>query len=54
MLPPLHDSLSRIWNLERARAQLYRERYQALLLEYDSASTGTPLASVANSNGNNS
>jgi chromosome segregation ATPase len=51
MLPPLHDSLSRIWNLERARAQLYRERYQALLLEYDSVTTGTP---VATSNGNNS
>ncbi len=33
--PPLQDSLSRLWNLERERAQLYRERYQALLLTYD-------------------
>ncbi|MCA9891541.1 MAG: hypothetical protein KC615_01075 [Anaerolineae bacterium] len=34
-IPPLEDSLKRIWGLERERAQLYRERYQALLLEYD-------------------
>lgn len=33
--PPLQDSLNRLWNLERERAQLYRERYQALLLTYD-------------------
>jgi chromosome segregation ATPase len=52
MLPPLQDSLNRIWGLERARAQLYREHYQALLLEYDTAATGTPAASVANGNGN--
>jgi chromosome segregation ATPase len=35
-LLPLGDSLNRLWALERERAQLYRERYQALLLEYDS------------------
>ena len=35
--PPLQDSLHRLWNLERQRAQMYRERYQALLLEYDTA-----------------
>ncbi len=46
-LPPLLDSLNRIWNLERARAQMYRDRYQALLLEHDpsggvkSTTTGT-------------
>ncbi|MEO0560641.1 MAG: hypothetical protein AAF125_00905 [Chloroflexota bacterium] len=34
-LPPLRESISRIWELERARAELYRERYQALLMEYD-------------------
>lgn len=34
-IEPLHESLTRMWNLERARAQLYRERYQAMLLEYD-------------------
>jgi chromosome segregation ATPase len=36
MFPPISDSLNRIWNLERERAQLYRERYQSLLLEFDS------------------
>ncbi|MEL7236284.1 MAG: hypothetical protein AAGK74_17410, partial [Chloroflexota bacterium] len=35
MLPPLRESLNRMWNLERARAELYRDRYQSLLLEYD-------------------
>ncbi len=34
-LQPLQDGLDRIWKLERERAQLYRERYQALLHEYD-------------------
>lgn len=44
LFPPLQDSLQRIWNLERQRAQMYRERYQALLLEYDTvvAPTLTP------------
>lgn len=35
LIPPLRESLQRLWNLERARAELYRERYQALLIEYD-------------------
>lgn len=34
-IPPLRDSLNRIWNLERERAKLYRERYTSLLHEYD-------------------
>ncbi len=51
-LPPFQDSLARLWNLERARAQLYRDRYQALLLEYDTATSLTP--SAVTSNGNNS
>ncbi|MEZ4667707.1 MAG: hypothetical protein R3E39_07295 [Anaerolineae bacterium] len=38
MFPPISDSLNRIWNLERERAQLYRERYQSLLMEFDSGS----------------
>lgn len=37
-LRPLNDSIERMWKLERDRAQLYRERYQALLHEYDVAS----------------
>ncbi len=34
-IKPLSDSIQRLWKLERERAQLYRERYQQLLLEYD-------------------
>ena len=35
MLPPLRESINRLWNLERTRAELYRDRYQAMLMEYD-------------------
>lgn len=35
LFPPLQDSISRMWNLERERAQLYRDRYQTMLLEFD-------------------
>lgn len=45
MFPPIQDSLHRLWSLERERAQLYRERYQALLLEYDTG-TKTPPAKL--------
>ncbi len=44
-LKPLHDSLVRLWNLERDRARLYRERYQAMLAEYDTLETGSSPAS---------
>jgi len=36
-IPPLRESIQRLWHLERARAELYRERYQALLMEFDTA-----------------
>jgi chromosome segregation ATPase len=54
--PPLQDQITRLWNLERARAQLYRERYQDLLREHDSitgaTTTGTfPAVSTNGSNG---
>jgi len=32
---PLNESLERLWQLERDRALLYKERYQAMLSEYD-------------------
>jgi chromosome segregation ATPase len=55
-MQPLTDSLTRLWNLERARAQLYRESYQALLLEYDTGTLLTPVSVLPNgehgSNGN--
>ena len=34
-IPVLRESLERLWQLERARAELYRDRYQSLLHEYD-------------------
>ncbi len=46
LFPPLQDSITRLWSLERERAQLYRERYQALLLAYDTP-TGAGSASAA-------
>jgi DNA repair exonuclease SbcCD ATPase subunit len=49
-LKPLHDSISRLWKLERERAQLYRERYQALISEYDTTN-GTPVKTGDGSNG---
>ncbi|MCA0452852.1 MAG: hypothetical protein LCI00_02620 [Chloroflexi bacterium] len=53
MFPPIQDSLGRLWSLERERAQLYRERYQSLLLEYDTGSKATTvkLPSAVPSNG---
>ena len=38
-IPGLRRSIERLWQLERARADLYRERYQALLHEFDVAGT---------------
>ncbi len=50
-IPPLQDSIRRIWALERERAQLY---YQALLMEYDTTgtTTGTMPPVMTNGNGN--
>lgn len=39
---PIKDSIERMWQLERARAELYRDRYQALLLEYDHVEHSSP------------
>jgi chromosome segregation ATPase len=50
-IAPLADSLNRLWSLERERAQLYRERYQALLLEYDHTSAPKPVSQTS-TNGN--
>jgi chromosome segregation ATPase len=47
LLQPLNDSINRLWQLERERAQLYRDRYQELLLEYDTNNTPS-----ANTTGN--
>ena len=50
-LDPLKNSIDRIWQLERARAQLYRERYQALLLEYDQVERASAVSSAPTGNG---
>ena len=34
-IPGLRSNIERLWLLERARAELYRERYQAMMLEFD-------------------
>jgi chromosome segregation ATPase len=57
MFPQLTDSINRLWSLERERAQLYRDRYQALLLEYDTGlkvqTPSKPISSVGNGSGSN-
>lgn len=44
VIAPLKNSVDRMWQLERARAELYRDRYQSLLLEYDQLERPTPVA----------
>ena len=46
-VPGLASNIERLWRLERARAELYRERYQAMLLEFDVSES--PSAMNANS-----
>jgi uncharacterized phage infection (PIP) family protein YhgE len=41
-LEPLADSLKRLWNLERERAAMYRDRYQAMILQYDTNTAPSP------------
>jgi chromosome segregation ATPase len=51
--PPIQDAINRIWSLERERAQLYRDRYQAMLMEFDTGSTlNTTSSSGGNGHGN--
>lgn len=52
-ISPLADSLTRLWNLERERARLYRDRYQSMLLEFDTPTTSSsqPAVSTAAING---
>lgn len=50
-LDPFYRSLERLWKLQRAQAELYRERYQALLLEYDKPQEAFALSLGENGNG---
>lgn len=45
---PIQDSLDRLWRLERERAKLYREAYQALLLNYDTGSSLNSASTAGN------
>jgi DNA repair exonuclease SbcCD ATPase subunit len=49
-LDPLKNSIDRLWQLERARAELYRDRYQALLLQFDQVEHAAQMTS-SSSNG---
>lgn len=48
---PLKAALDRLWKLQRAQADLYRERYQALLLEYDKPEESAPIPATLTPNG---
>lgn len=53
---PLADSIKRIWDLERERASMYRDRYQSLIHQYDTGempaiSTQTTTAITDDTNG---
>jgi chromosome segregation ATPase len=37
LFAPVQDSLERLWRLERAQIEMYRDRFPALLAEYDQA-----------------
>ncbi len=43
-IAPLRGSVERMWQLERARAELYRDRYQELLLQYDQVERAAPVS----------
>jgi chromosome segregation ATPase len=45
LIDGLVDEVTRLWGLERARVEMYRERYQALLMQFDK--TGQPNSTTA-------
>jgi chromosome segregation ATPase len=56
---PLYESLDRLWKLQRAQADLFRDRYQSLLAEHDQpaerpgrVTASVPSVSVGVTNGN--
>ncbi|MBX3080174.1 MAG: hypothetical protein KF716_00985 [Anaerolineae bacterium] len=55
---PITESLDRLWKLQRAQADMFRERFQSLLNEHDQptdqqrARTTTTVPSVSTTNGN--
>jgi chromosome segregation ATPase len=53
-LDPLADSLKRLWNLERERAAMYRDRYQAMILQHDTNTASTTSTQEINTNNSSS
>jgi chromosome segregation ATPase len=53
MFPPIQESLDRVWKLERAQAELFRDRVPALLGEYDRAPEKPASRPIANGSTNN-
>ncbi len=54
LFPPLQDGINRLWDLERERAKLYRERYHAMLMEFDTGTSIPTTAAPKVGNGSNS
>ncbi|GAB4548247.1 MAG: hypothetical protein OHK0023_11010 [Anaerolineae bacterium] len=48
---PVQESIDRLWKFQRAQADLYRERFGALLAEYDIVSDSKPIRSTQTING---
>ncbi|MFQ3536685.1 MAG: hypothetical protein SNJ58_12500 [Aggregatilineales bacterium] len=48
---PIQDSLERLWRLQRAQAELFRERFNALLAEHDPNPANVNLRSTATNGG---
>lgn len=48
---PVQESIDRMWKFQRAQADLYRERFGALLAEYDIVSDSKPIRSTQTING---
>ncbi|MDZ4768709.1 MAG: hypothetical protein SGJ24_06240 [Chloroflexota bacterium] len=51
LLPPLQESINRAWALERERARLYRDSYQAMVMQHDTGTTLSVLNLPKNGNG---
>lgn len=47
-IPDVRANIERLWQLERARAELYRERYQALLHQYDNSAFSEETSGLPN------
>jgi chromosome segregation ATPase len=49
-LPPIQEAINRVWALERDRAKLYRDQYQAMVMQHDDG-TNVPVLHLPRTNG---